>query len=78
MPQFYFHLYNDIVALDEEGVDLPDLQAARDRAHASAVEMVCHSVRQGHLNLNHRIDVADESGAVVLTMPFREVFTITG
>ena len=45
---------------------------------AAARAMICHSVRRGHLNLSHRIDVMNEQGACVLTLPFREAITISG
>lgn len=28
MPRYFFNLYNDLTAIDEEGVELPDLAAA--------------------------------------------------
>jgi hypothetical protein len=78
VPRYYFHLYNDMVVKDEEGAELPDPTAARDHAVDGARAMVCESVKQGHLNLDHRIEVEDEQGAHVLTVTFREAFTIEG
>jgi len=35
VPRFYFHLIDDFDAPDEEGVELPDLEAAREHAKGS-------------------------------------------
>ena len=73
MPRFFFHLYDDVVTKDEEGAELPDLAAARQRALENAREIACAEVLEGHLNLKHRIEVADETGAVQLTVHFADV-----
>jgi hypothetical protein len=78
MPRFYFHVHNDYDAEDQEGMELPDLTAARTFAVESARDLVCESVSKGHLNLDHRIDIADEDGTVLQSVTFREAFTITG
>ena len=41
MPRFFFHFYNDILTEDEEGVELPDVEAARERAIEEARAIVC-------------------------------------
>lgn len=78
MPRFYFHVYNDIIATDEEGLDLPDVDAAREQAMDSARELVCESIHKGHLNLDHRIEVEDEQHHSVMTVSYRDAFTLTG
>ena len=78
MPRFYFHLYNGVVAEDDEGLELFDAAAAREKALDSARAMVCESVKQGHLNLEHRIEVTDERGDSVLSVTFRDAFTVEG
>jgi len=78
MPRFYFHVFNDEAVLDEEGADLPDWEAARTRAIASARALACDSIQKGHLNLDHRIEVVDETDKRVMTVTFREAFTIQG
>jgi len=68
--KFFFHLHDDMDVIDDEGVELPDAEAARSKAESVARQMACAEVLEGHLNLNHRIDVADERGHVILTVPF--------
>ena len=78
MPRFFFHVFNHEITLDEEGTELPDLDAARAFAIESARSLVCESVKKGQLNLDHRIEIADESDARRMTVTFREAFTIEG
>jgi len=61
-----------MVVIDHEGVDLPSLQAARDRAITEAREIACAEVSEGYLNLKHRIDIADETGKVLLRLEFKD------
>ncbi len=72
MQQFFFHLYDDAVALDEEGKQLPGLDAARECAIAEARHIACAEVLEGHLNLKHRIEVADETGNVLAKVHFQD------
>ena len=76
MPRFYFDLHNDVEAHDEEGMELSDLEAARAEAIRSGRELVAEGVRNGQVNLNHWIEVRDESGAQVLAVRFGDTVKI--
>jgi hypothetical protein len=76
VPHYFFHLYDDLIVLDQEGKELPSLQAARENALDNAREMACAEVLDGHLNLKHRIEIADESGKVLATVPFQDVVVV--
>jgi hypothetical protein len=76
VPHFYFHLFNDMDVVDAEGVELPNAAAALNHAREEARTMICVAVHQGHLNLNHRIEIEDEAGNRT-PMTFRDAFTIT-
>lgn len=78
MPRFYFHLFDDMVSIDEEGKELPSVEFAHQEATRSVQAMACAEVLEGHLNLDHRIEVADETGEVVNTVRFRDVVRIEG
>jgi hypothetical protein len=77
VPRFFFHLYDDIIARDDEGIDLADLEAARRAAISSARAMICDQVAKGHINLGHRLEVEDETGERVLVLPFGEAIEIS-
>lgn len=76
MARFYFHLFNDVTSVDEEGADLPSESAAMQRAKANAREMAAESVRDGHLVLSHRIDVGNELGDTIATIRFGDVVQV--
>lgn len=78
MPRYYFHLYNDEITMDPEGRVLPDLAAARANAIKEAREMMMETVGEGRLNLSHRIEIADQSGAVAATLVFRDAVRVEG
>jgi hypothetical protein len=76
MPRFFFHLYNDMVARDEEGKEFPSLRAAHENAIREARQLACASVLEGHLTLKHRIEIADESGQVLATVRFGDAVEV--
>ena len=78
MPRYFFHIHNDEYVPDEEGQELADVAAARTCALEGARDLVCNSVKDGHLNLDHYLSVADETGRVLFNVTFREAFTIEG
>ncbi|MES2338735.1 MAG: hypothetical protein V4537_11610 [Pseudomonadota bacterium] len=66
MAHFYFHSISDAVAIDEEGMDLPDLAAAIERARREVRVLAAEEVlTRGRLMLHHRIEIAGEHGKVV-------------
>ncbi len=77
MPRYFFNLRNDLDAFDEEGTELPNLEAARERAERYALDMTAASVlEQRKINLHHRIEVAGEAGDILLTVEFGDVLEI--
>ena len=77
MPPFYFHLFDDVLILDEEGVELPDVATAREVALQSARDVLAaEMISKGSITLRHRIDVEDEDHHTVLTLPFRSAVTV--
>ena len=76
MPRYFFHVYDDVVLRDDEGIELADSEAARAEALAGARALICDQVRKGRLSLHHRIEVEDDRGRAVLTLPFDEAVRI--
>jgi hypothetical protein len=78
MPRFYFHLYNDTDVSDQDGVELPDLEAARAHAMTMARFEVSEAAkRDGRIILSHRIDVEDGDAAVLASVHFRDAVQVT-
>ena len=76
MPRFHLNLYNDVVSVDEEGVDLPDLEAARDAAILNIRDVMKDELVKGHITLGHRVEIADERGTILATVFFRDAVTV--
>lgn len=79
MEHFYLHLHEcgDVIA-DEQGQELPDLEAARQIAIASARDVMCAEVAEGRLCLGCSIEISDHNHVHVLSVLFREAVKITG
>jgi hypothetical protein len=73
MQRYFFHYRRDgdIYQLDEEGTVLPDLEAVRDEALASARELMKEGI-PGREADGSMFEIEDERGARVMTVPFRE------
>lgn len=77
MPRYFFHLYNRIgEALDPEGRELSDLEAARLVAVEEIRAMLGEEVAQGLLDLRGYIEIADEGGQVLDVVRFEEAIEV--
>ena len=76
MPLYYFHIYNTDITIDEEGQELPDLDAARATAVSGARDLICQDVRNGEVTLSHRIEVADADNNSLFTVTYGEAVRI--
>jgi hypothetical protein len=62
MPRFFFHVYDNIVALDDEGLELESAALARNAAVRAARQLAAEEiVSDGVLHLRHRIEVEELS-----------------
>ena len=79
MPRFYFHLINDMDVPDGEGKELPDLEGAGQEAARQARMLMGQMLKdEARIDLSHRIDIEDEHGAVLATVSFKDVVTVSG
>ena len=78
MPRYFFPVHDDLEVEDKEGAELPNLEAARQRAVLGARALMAEQIQQGRLNLSHSVEVSDEAGQVLLTISFREAVAIEG
>ena len=77
MAHYYFHLRDgENVLLDPEGCSLPDPAAAAGRAMAAARSLLSADALEGRLDLDMRIDVADEAGAWSTASPSADAIEI--
>ena len=78
MPRFFMHVRDALGTLrDEEGQELPDLEAARREAFHAAKEYLgaklAASDEPSEIDMDRVIDVADATGTVLLSVRFSEV-----
>lgn len=78
MSCYFFHIFDDLITTDDEGIELPNLDAARAGAVRAARALMCETLMNGRLALGHRIDIADANGTVLDTVHFRDLVQIEG
>jgi hypothetical protein len=79
VPRYFLHLRNDIDVPDEEGFELPNLDAARVLARENALISLAQTAKdEGRINFSHRIDIEDEQGRILDTVWFRDVVKVEG
>ncbi len=79
MARYFFHLHEcGSVTIDDEGSEHTSLPDAHQEALKAARDVMCGELAAGKLCLSCRIEVQDEGGASVMTVPFKEAVTITG
>jgi uncharacterized protein YfcZ (UPF0381/DUF406 family) len=67
MPRYYFNIRDGyVVDEDDEGVELPDFEAARAEALATVEELRDELADAGNIEL----EITDETGRRLLTVPF--------
>lgn len=76
MPRYFFNLFNDITAIDDEGSDWGDDAGALAHALLAAREIASVSVLRGELNLEDHIEVLAEDRRHVGTVSFRDAVRI--
>lgn len=77
MPTYYFHLRNGSdILLDPEGRDLPNLNGIKHVALVEARALLSQEVLNGRINLGQRLDIEDDSGRIVHSLPFVEAVEI--
>jgi len=77
MTRYCLHVHCDnYVAEDEEGLDLPSVEAAKGEAVKGIRSILCDELMRGMLDLKGHIEVADETGSVVETIKFEEAVQI--
>ena len=79
MPRYFFHLYNDVEARDEEGVEMPNIGAARMAALRDARFTIGETIKaEGCFVGDHRIDIEDGEGNVLESVRFKDAVKVEG
>jgi hypothetical protein len=74
MPQFFFNFSRGgAIAQDPEGLDTPNLEAAKALAIQSVRELLADNIKANVADPIESVIVTDESGAELLTIRARDV-----
>jgi hypothetical protein len=79
LPQYFFHLRDHVERLlDPQGraIDDPATIAAMTLSEARA--LIAHDALEGSIDLGQRLEVEDESGAIVHVLRFSDAVEILG
>lgn len=76
--RYFFHVHDRIHATDEEGEEFSTVEAALEHATLCARELLADQARSGLIDFNHRIEIADESGAEIDVVAFRDAVRVAG
>ncbi|MBB3318179.1 MULTISPECIES: hypothetical protein [unclassified Rhizobium] len=76
MPRFYFNIVmSSGIQEDFEGTDLPTLDAARSEAIKDARSIMSNAILMGQDVSSRSVEIRDDAGDVVLSLPFRDTIT---
>jgi hypothetical protein len=74
MARFYFHVREgEELIPDDEGVDLPDVSAARQEAVLAAREILAEAIKRGKPKVADAFVIADEAGRALDIVPLAAV-----
>lgn len=77
MPLFYFDVRaHNMIIPDEEGVALPDAESAKNEGRLAAREMVAEAVLREEPIDGTTIDIRDQDGMLVHSVPLSSVVII--
>lgn len=77
VSRYFFHVYSDTLAIDDEGQELASVAIAREAAIRAAREFAAEEITaRGEVSLRHRLEVEDEDGRPIFTLPFSAAFKI--
>jgi hypothetical protein len=75
--RYYLNVFNrTAAAFDEEGLDLPDLAAARRTAIDGIRSIVASEVKSGKIDLQGRIEILDVDRKVKAVVQYRDAFDV--
>jgi hypothetical protein len=79
MPRYYFHIHQqEKVIIDEVGLELTDLSAARAEAAQGALDLLPELLNSGERLNGLAIEIADEAGTTLELVPLTRFLDSAG
>ncbi len=73
MPRYLFHIRKgDVFTEDPEGIDVPETEDLEEEAIEAARDLLADGDFQGLDRREWVFEITDETGATVLTFPFKD------
>ena len=77
MARYFLHLRDGTEQiLDPEGLEFPSVDAVRKATLIAARDLMTGDIRTGVIDFRFRIDVEDEAGEIIYTLPFKHAINI--
>ena len=77
MARYFMHLRDGTEQiLDPEGLEFANIELMRKAVLVSARDLMTGDIREGVMDLRFRIDVEDEDGEIIYTLPFKHAVNI--
>jgi hypothetical protein len=77
MSLFHLNVFSDFDAQDIEGIELANLEVAKQQAVAGFRDLVAHDIRDGKpIYRSHRIEITDEIGCLLDTVRFEDIIDL--
>jgi len=79
MARYFLHVHNSHgSAEDNEGLEARSLSEAREKAVAGIRSLLAAETANGEINFKGRIEISDEGGNLLLSVPFTEAVAVKG
>jgi hypothetical protein len=79
MTRYFLHIHNSHGdAEDDEGLEATSLSEAREKAVTGIRSLLGAEALNGEINFEGRIDISDQTGNVVLSVPFTDALAVKG
>ena len=77
MARYFMHLRDGTEQLlDPEGLEYASVDAVRKAVLIAARDLMTGDIREGVIDFRFRIDVEDESGEIIYSLPFKHAVNI--
>ncbi len=71
MPRYHFNVSNGVSSVDKQGIDLPDIQAARSEALSIVETIVAEAAQRPNYGDKWRMEVTDHAGQPLFRFDFK-------
>jgi hypothetical protein len=79
MTRYFLHIHDSHGdAEDDEGLEARSLSEAREHAVAGIRSLISAEATNGEINFKGHIDISDQAGKVLLSVPFADAIAVKG